>query len=341
MFKEAAEEIGKTVESRRDDVEAWLERASPEEKRRLSNGLLDRMSPEDRRTVANELNEAAEQARNGTFGKCDLCDGYVEPERLVLDFTTRVCLDHYTGKQLEDLERDLELAAQIQQHLFPQWVPALDRVEIASHAAPGRIVSGDYFDFFSFRNDDQGAIIADVMGGGVPAGMLMSNLQASLRILGPEYESPGDLAGRLNELFRYNLRLIRFISLVLLAVDRENRRIRYANAGHNPPLLLRASGEICWLRPTGPAIGLMPEASFETVTVDTNPGDLLVLYTDGLVEARGADGSQFGEGGLLGAVSTRNGRSADAVLAELWNAVQHHCGGVLDDDAALLVARFV
>ena len=85
----------------------------------------------------------------------------------------------------------------------------------------------------------------------------------------------------------------------------------------------------------------MPEASFETATVDTNPGDVLVLYTDGLVEARGADGGQFGEDGLLGAVATRNAQSADAVLAELWNAVQRHCNGMLDDDAALLVARFV
>lgn len=340
-YKEAAEEVGKAVVSRRDNVDAWLRRADPEEKARLSNGLLNGEAGHEHQTVVDDLSGAADRVQKGIFGRCDLCDGYVEADRLMLDFTTRVCLDHYSGQQLALLERDLEMAAQIQQQLFPQWVPALNGVQLASHAAPGQIVSGDYFDYFTFRNDDQGAVIADVMGGGVSAAMLMSSLQSSLRLLGPAYDEPGQLAERLNAHYRYNLRLIRFITLVLLALDPDNNRIRYANAGHNPPLLLRADGSADWLRPTGPAIGLLPEATFETVTLDTNPGDVLVLYTDGLVEAASRDGSQFGEERLLEAVASHNAHRADELLAGLWNAVARHCDGKLSDDAALLVARFV
>ncbi|HEX7072092.1 MAG TPA: PP2C family protein-serine/threonine phosphatase [Rhodothermales bacterium] len=342
MDAQRMDRFRQSLEERRESVVEWLRLAPPEERARVTNGVLSN-GVDPNLTVVQELDRALERVGDGTFGRCDLCENDdVEEERLLLDFTTRVCLAHFSQAQLDALERDLELAAQVQLQLFPKWVPALNGVQLASNATAGRIVSGDYFDFFRFRNDDQGAIIADVMGAGLPAGILMSSLQASLRLVGPDYDDPDGLARRLNELFRYNLKLIRFISMVLVAFDPERRQFRYTNAGHNPPLLYRPiDGTYSWLKPTGPAIGLLPEPPFHTGTVDTKPGDVLVLYTDGLVEARFAGESPFGEERLLSYVAEHSDESADDVARGLWTAVRRHSGGGMTDDMAVIVARFV
>lgn len=343
MDPRTVEQFRRSIEARRDTVVEWLRRAPQEERDRISNGVIQDGQSEAT-TVLAQMDHALARVHDGTFGRCDLCDdgSDVEEDRLALDFTLRVCLAHFSSEQVKALERDLELAAQLQQQLIPQWVPAMNGIQFATHASAGRIVGGDYFDFFRFRNDDQGAIIADVMGAGLPAGMLMSNLQASLRIVGPDFDAPDHLATRLNELFRYNIKLIRFISMVLVAFDPERNQIRYTNAGHNPPLLWRPSdGKHAWLRPTGPAIGLLPDAPFSTATVDTRPGDLLVLYTDGVVEAKSGDGTPFGEDRLLDVVSSTDGRDAEEVVSLLWQAVRHFSNGATTDDVAMLVARFL
>ncbi len=276
------------------------------------------------------------------FGHCTLCAGHVEPERLALDFTTSVCLDHYSEAQLRDLERDLELAAQVQRHLFPYYVPALQGIQIAAHARPARIVGGDYYDFFCHRDGAQGIALADVMGKGLPASMLMANLQASLRILGPEYGALDALAVRLNELFRYNLKLIRFISLFLLTIDVEAGTMLYCNAGHNPPLWWQAATRsVHRLRPTGPAIGLMHNPAFTSETLRFGAGDLVVLYTDGLVEARNAAGDFFGEERLARYLRHHHQEAAEGFLAGLLKAAARFAGGDIQDDVALMVVKVV
>lgn len=331
-----------SLANRRENLVDWLQNAPVEERERISNGVLHDVGRNTDPTVVAELDQALARVEEGTFGVCKMGDGDVEEDRLVMDFTTCVCLAHYDEAQLRALERDLEMAAQVQQQLFPQGVPALSRVQIATHATAGRIVGGDYFDFFRFRNDNQGAIIADVMGAGLPAGMLMSNLQASLRILGPDYDGPNLLAHRLNELFRYNLKLIRFISMVLLAFEPEEQRIRYTNAGHNPPLFWNGStGTHRWLKPNGPAIGLLPEPSYVTDVVETKPGDVLILYTDGLLEARATDGAHFGEDRLISFIAGHHERPAEELVSSLWTAVRQYSDSVMNDDVALLVAKFI
>lgn len=288
--------------------------------------------------MVDRLDQALCRIDDATFGQCRLCEGEVEPERLALDFTADVCLDHYSDGQIRALERDLELAAQVQRHLFPGCVPALPGLAVAAHAQPARIVSGDYYDFFCSRDGAQGIAIADVMGKGLAASMLMSNLQASLRILGSEYDALPVLAARLNELFRYNLKLIRFISLFLMAVDVEAGTLRYCNAGHNPPLWWNArAGKAQWLRPTGPALGILPVPAYHEETISFAPGDMFVLYTDGLVETVNAAGEDFGEERLRRFVERHHAERAEAVLAGLRRAVLDFCGGRPHDDVTLLV----
>lgn len=283
--------------------------------------------------------EVLGKIEHGDFGKCKECNGEVELERLELDFTTSVCLEHYSENELKILERDLELAAKVQKQLLPNMLPALKGIKIAAHTEPAKIVGGDYFDFFSYSNGAQGIAVADVMGKGLAASMLMSNLQASLRILGPEYYELDKLAGRLNELFRYNLKLISFITLFLLKIDTKERSLQYCNAGHNPALYWNSkSKKLMKLNSTGPAIGLAGNVNFKSDELKYSSGDLLLLYTDGITEARKGD-DEFGESRLEKYIIENLDKNADTIISGLRQKVKDFCGQ-LQDDSTLLVVKF-
>jgi len=294
---------------------------------------------EDNIPIISEIDRTIEQIEEGEFGKCSLCNGEVETDRLECNYKTNVCLDHYSESELRELERDLELASKVQQHLLPHTIPAIEGLEIAALSQPAKIVGGDYYDFFCNRDCLQGLAIADVMGKGLPASMLMSNLQASLRILGPEHDELDVIVSRLNELFRFNLKLIRFISIFLAAIDQENNLIHYCNAGHHPPLLWDNSNQsVTLLNPTGPAIGLMPEAKYKSETTNFNTGDVLLLYTDGLVEARNNKDEEFGEDRLKLFVENHNGKNSDDILSNLQNELETFAQKI-DDDLTILVFK--
>lgn len=182
--------------------------------------------------------------------------------------------------------------------------------------------------------------MADVMGKGLPASMLLANLQASTKTLGPEYTNLNDLATKINELFRYNTTLIRFISMCLIGLDIYRNRISYCNAGHHPPLFWNSNQEkAIWLNPTGPAIGLTHTAKYITRTIDISDNDLLILYTDGLVEAKNAEGEEFGEELLLKYVQSNNDQTAENILKGLRKTGEEFAGK-FQDDVALLVIKF-
>jgi serine phosphatase RsbU (regulator of sigma subunit) len=212
-------------------------------------------------------------------------------------------------------------------------------MEIAAYTEPARVVGGDYFDFFSYPDEAQGIVVADVMGKGLSASMLMSNLQASLRILGPEHPNPDTLAARLNELFRNNLKLISFISVFLARIDAEARLVRYCNAGHNPAIWWEAaSGTIHWLKPTGPAIGLTKSAKFKSKELQCGTGDLLLLYTDGLVEARNIRDEEFGKESVATYVKENYQQPANLFLTGLRETAKQFAGK-FDDDMTLMVIK--
>jgi sigma-B regulation protein RsbU (phosphoserine phosphatase) len=276
----------------------------------------------------------------GEFGQCRECGGKVEPKRLELDFTTCVCLDHYTESQKRILERDLELAARVQRQLLPCAVPVLPGVQIAAHTAPAHVVGGDYFDFFSYPDGSQGVVIADVMGKGLSASMLMSSLQASVRILGPEHTGLHSLANRLNRLFLYNVKLVSFISVFLVRLDEQEDMLYYCNAGHNPAIWWEAaSNTIHWLKPTGPAIGLTQSASFKSKELPFSPGDLLLLYTDGLVEAQNPGGEEFGKERLAAYVKEYYNRSAELFISGLRETAKDFAGGFHDDMTLMVIKK--
>jgi sigma-B regulation protein RsbU (phosphoserine phosphatase) len=288
--------------------------------------------------MISELEDALGRIERGDFGRCEECGGEVESEHLELDFTACVCLDHYDNAQLRTLERELEHAARVQRHLLPRAVPEISGLQIAARAESAGILGGDYYDFFQCSRGTYGMVVADVMGNGLPASMLMSNLQAAVRILGPQQPDPGMLAASLNKVFRYNVKLTGFISVFMAEIDMQRRTLSYCNAGHHPPIHWQAgSAAISWLAPTGPAIGLAPNPRFATGTLPLNEGDLLLFYTDGLVEARNSRGEEFSEERLASYVSGAIDRNPDALVTGLREEAKSFAGAFHDDVTLLAI----
>ena len=335
MEKQVLGKFRRIISARRDAFLAWL-KLDPERKKIHLGGIPEK----EVEKVIDEHNSALDRIESGDFGCCTECDGDVEPEMLELDFTACVCLDDYSEAQKRILEKDLELAAKVQRQLLPYTIPDMEGIQIAAHTEPAHVVGGDYFDFFSYTDGDQGVVIADVMGKGLSASMLMSNLQASLRILGPEYASLSPLANRLNKLFCNNLKSISFITLFLLRIDKKNRVIHYCNAGHNPAIYRKSNGKTLWLKPTGPAIGLTSSASYRSEELPFESGDLLLMYTDGLIEAQNNAGNEFGKGRLGNYVKEHSEESADSFLGGLRKEVKDFAQ-TFQDDMTIVVIKII
>lgn len=334
MNKKNLDKFRRAVTEHRDVLTTLIKSDSESKKNHLGGASVKEV-----KEVVSEHNNAIERIDHGEFGTCKECSGKVEAERLELDFTTCVCLDCYSDSQKRVLERDLELAAKVQRQLLPYYVPDLPDVQIAAHTEPAHVVGGDYFDFFSYPDGSQGVVIADVMGKGLSASMLVSNLQASLRILGPEYSELNSLAKRLNELFLHNVKLISFISMFLVRIDEEAGMLHYCNSGHNPAVRWEAASEtIHWLRPTGPAVGLTRSASFKSKELPFSCGDILLLYTDGLVEARNSQDDEFGKERLETYVKEHVHQPADTFLTGLRKTAKSFAGE-FHDDVTLVVIK--
>ena len=320
--------------SRRDRLAKWQSSSSAERDRCL--GPCD----ESEVCIVEELDEAIRATIAGDFGRCCKCDGEVEEDRLRLDFTTRICLDHYSAEELKQLERDLELAAEVQRKLFPKYVPAIASLEIAAHVKPARTVGGDYYDFFPFEDQRQGIIVADVMGKGLAARMLMSQLQASTRILGPQYSTPHQMASRLNEIFRYNIAVTQFMSVFLASVDAASRQIHYCSAGHPPALLYSAADQsVQWLPPTGPAVGLVHSPGFSTRSVLLESGDVMLVYTDGVAEARNAQRVEYGLERVEAVVRGNADLSAPSIVEAIRVDVDAFTEDVAHDDVTVVALK--
>jgi len=333
MEKIALEKFHCTLTKHRDTLLDWISTDSPHKEIHLRGAPSKNVYE-----VISELKKTLNLIDDGKFGLCEECEDEVEQERLELDYTTCVCLDHYSKDQIHAIENDLQLAAKVQRQLLPCGVPSLPGIQIAVHAQPARIVGSDYHDFFAYKNSaNQGLVLADVMGKGLPASLLMSNLQASLRILGPEHKNLHSLATRLNQLFRYNLTLIRFISMFLAKIDSESGVLFYCNAGHNPPFYWEAaSSSIKRLKPTGPALGLTHAPQYTSKTIQLGSGDVLLFYTDGLIEVRNSQKEEFGEHQLATYLKSHIHQSAENILHGLRKFVENYATR-FEDDVTLMV----
>lgn len=342
MGNSVFDRVRTSLVTQRQNLNAWLDRTPPEQKQL-------RLGPAPETAVQTHLqvlDQALEKADNHTLGLCEVCQGYVEPSRLEMDYTACVCIDHLEAAERRRLESDLELSQKVQQALLPQQVPDIPGMELAAFSQPARIVGGDYFDFLNFQDNTHALIIADVVDKGMAASLLMASLQASLRILVGDSDSPAGVAQRLNSLFIHNIHLTQFVTLFLARYDHIARTLHYCNAGHNQPLLYRqlADGtqQAHWLQPTGAAIGLVEHFVYGDQTITLRPGDTLLLYTDGVTEARNLRGEEFRPQGLIDFMQQHAPLPATDLLRELRRTLQEFTGGQpLADDTTIIVGKLI
>lgn len=227
----------------------------------------------------------------------------------------------------EKLEEELAVARDIQQHLLPQVLPTTENLEIAAVNHPSRQVSGDYYDFIPLKEDHLGLVIADVCGKGMPAALLASNLQASLRALGQVFSDPGELLAAVNNALFQSTDPERFATLFFAVLHPDGNSFQYCSAGHNPPLLLRQSGEAEWLPPAGTPLGMFADMKYPVMDVKIHPGDLLITYTDGITEAIDWQGTEFEESGLESVIRYCAGKPCPEIVERVIHQVLAHVGG--------------
>ena len=238
--------------------------------------------------------------------------------------------------------QEMEFARQVQTRLFPQKLPAMQTLEYTGRCVPARTVGGDYYDFLELRPGRLALVLADIAGKGVPGALLMANLQANLR---SQYAAAvDDLSGLLasvNRLFFQTTDTSSYATLFFADYDDATHRLRYANCGHLPALLLRCgeTAQAEWLPSTCTVLGLFERWQCQVAEITIAPGDTLALYTDGVTEAANGADEEFGEARLLETLRRYRQLPVDQLIEALAGAVQKFSDGQQQDDITLVVAH--
>lgn len=234
-------------------------------------------------------------------------------------------------------DEELQEARAIQDSLLPKKLPEVPGYELAAMTKPLRFVGGDYYTVQRISDRHSVLCIADVAGKGLPAALLMSSLQAALKPLIGQRLAPNELCQRLNRILCELTPVGKFISFFYAVLDNLDNRLTYCNAGHNPPLLIRADGTSTELNAQGAVFGQFPHWLYEQSELQMRTGDKLLLFTDGLVEACNVNEEPFGEHNLVRIAQENLASSAEDLLALLICAASHHCAEHFQDDASLIV----
>jgi sigma-B regulation protein RsbU (phosphoserine phosphatase) len=242
-----------------------------------------------------------------------------------------------TRKSQAQFKRELIEARELQENLLANANSTIEGLQVATKWQPATTVGGDYIAVFNLDNEHAAVCVADVVGKGLPAALLMSNFQAALTSFAPEHLSPAEVSTRINDLLYANIPLHKFITAFYGVIDIPRRTLAFTNAGHNPPLLARSSGECVRLEAGGSVLGAFPRAVFAEEQIQLRPGDRLLLFTDGLTEALDQNDEQFGDERLLELLCAHRDQSAEDLKEILFNAAGAFCENVFRDDAALMV----
>ena len=287
-----------------------------------------------------EVDAAIQRLENGSLGVCELCHESIEPERLIADPLARFCLDHLPAEQQRALEADLELAALIQNRLLPDRDLRAEGWSVAYDYRPAGIVSGDYVDLLLCC--DTGNLyfaLGDVSGKGVAASMLMSNLTAMFRALVPLSTSLPELMAHANRVFCESTLPNMYATLVLGRATRDGE-VEICNAGHLEPLLLGGDGIVSLDGASAP-IGLFCSQTFTSTRVRLAPGDALLLYSDGISEARNPRDEEYGASRLAAILRQSSAMTTAAALAACVGDVAQFQGSARqhDDQTVMMIQR--
>jgi len=287
-----------------------------------------------RRLAAGDLDTQIEIPNEDEFG--DLADSFNS-------MAAAVKRGREVAVARERLESELNMAREIQQRLLPDSMPELPGFDVAGLSLPSRQVGGDYFDFIDLGKGVTGIAVADVSGKGIPAAMLMSNLQASLQGQIIHSNHPAEITGRMNELLVRATEPHMFATFFCAVLDPVSAHFTYTNAGHNPPMLCSADGGSRELTAGGLILGMLPAQTYDQEEIQLAPGDVVVLFTDGISEAAStedpepAQEEQFGEERLLEIVLAKRSKSAGEIKDAVMQAVSDFTRGFGQSDDITLV----
>jgi sigma-B regulation protein RsbU (phosphoserine phosphatase) len=283
-----------------------------------------------------EVDSALERMDKGSYGLCETCHDPVEEDRLLADPLVRYCLDHLTAPQRDALQRDLDLASQLQRNLLPQVGLRAGGWETSYHYEPVGPVSGDYCDLIP--SDGQlFFVLGDVSGKGVAASMLMTQLHALFRSLTKMNLPLGQIIAQANRVFCESALAGQYATLVC-GQAKPNGEVEIHNAGHWPAIVVGRGG-VLRMESTGLPLGMFCEVEFSATRVQLEPGDTLFLYTDGLSEARNAT-DEYGVDRVAHLVRQQSARGPVALIgACLEDLRSFEAGGARLDDLTLLAIR--
>jgi sigma-B regulation protein RsbU (phosphoserine phosphatase) len=246
--------------------------------------------------------------------------------------------------QRERLNRELEIAREVQEHLFPQRLPSVPGLDYCGRCRPAREVGGDYYDFLALPGGRLGIAIGDVSGKGIGAALMMASLEASLRALALVTHDLAEIMQRVNSLVHEASSASRFATLFYAEYDSGSRELSYVNAGHNPPVILRGSGAACKvfrLETGGPVVGLLKKC-YRRGSFSLEPGDMIVLFTDGVSESMNARDEEWGEDRLIEFAKTCQGLPASEAITKILAAAEEFAAGASQhDDMTLVVMRIL
>jgi hypothetical protein len=234
------------------------------------------------------------------------------------------------------IDRDNKLALEIQKGLLPKAIPEVEGFEIAGAWLPAQSVSGDYYDVLRLDDDSIALCIGDATGHGIPAALLMSNLQAAVRILAAAKLPPRDLCTKLNEFVLANTTPDRFITFFYAFLDLPSRELVYTNAGHHRPIVLRRNGGMVQLADGGFPLGLQADGGYEQGNIRLKDGDLLLIFTDGAIETRNLQNEEFGEERFVRLIQENHLSGARVACDRILRGLSDFTKGNLQDDLTLL-----
>ena len=249
-------------------------------------------------------------------------------------------LDHQIarGKRKRLERQDQAALREVQQGLLPKTMPAIPGCELSGVCLAASTVGGDYFDAVKLVDGQLGLCVGDVSGKGLPAALLMANLQAAVHAYADNGIEPRTLCQKVNHIICGNIAVDRFITFFYATLDVASHRLRYTNAGHNAPVLVHLDGSYERLETGGLVLGVDPKTGYEQGELDLAAGDRLVLFTDGVTEAVNAKGEEYGEQRLLHLLIESRHVGATALQEAVVDSVRRFSDGRLKDDSTVVVA---
>jgi serine phosphatase RsbU (regulator of sigma subunit) len=258
----------------------------------------------------------------------------------LLTFLGNVAAIRIEQERLAQLERENQQAAEIQRRILPERAPLLAGIDLAGFNQPCHTVGGDYYDFIPYPDGRVAVVLADVAGKGISAALLVSNLQARVQILAESPDPLDHLVSRLDKSLAKQCPRNRFITMFFCMIDCNTGEMKFVNAGHNPPLVVRETGTVDRLTAAGTVLGILPELGYEVRTTTLEPGDVMAMFSDGVTESIGTNGEEFGEKRLAALLRERRQLPAKEIVDQLLDEVREFTGDApAEDDVTLVVVR--